>query len=1112
MNKDVMPGTGSFTEAMASHRHQQGPADNGQPVSSSIPDSTPRNADIPRRPISTRRRRWWRDSKIRTRIILILVVPLFAVALINGLHIANQVGTASAARDTAQLARLQIEASSLVDALQVERTGAVVYLETNPEKYEAQPGGPSAESPVQNDFTRGSGERFRSSAEATDEQIETYKQEAAKIRDDVSVSLGSRFDAISGEIDRLAEVRKDVNAGDLSTSAITLQYTTLVSDLISLGQESNLTTDDRQLSRQVSAAAAYARYKEYFAQEQALLADLFTQRTKTSEQTVSPQQTVDVIGVITAQEAEYNQFVGSATLAQRELASRVVSGERFITLLNLEQQFLSSSRSGLINGSQSDWIKASEARLNSMSSVQRSVIDSVVSNADALGTDALNELTRDVLVGLIAGLLALIIGLLIARSMVRPLQQLRTDALDVAYRRLPAAVQAMQHGDSPQDLELVPVRGAGRDEIGQVAGAFTVVQQEAVRIAGEQAAMRQSVSAMFGNLARRSQTLVGRVINQIDVLERDESDPDRLQQIFHLDHLVTRMRRNDDNLLVLAGSDTASSWTEPASVRDVLRAAAAEVEQYQRIEMGIIEDASLVAGAVKDVVHLLAELMENATGYSSPRTSVIVDSRRVGERVIVEIEDRGVGLSAQSLQEANERLRSTPTLDVVASRRMGLYVVGRLAARHEIVVRLRAADGGGILAMVEFPSSIIARTDSKSRSGAGDQRELQQPPALPGSRAPQRAIALADSPSQRSDIPMKRPALGRTVSEPTSPPIVRPISAPVPPMTPGEIVVEEKAPEPSPTAQVENNQAALYQRDTSAQLPQATSTKLSDEAVPEEVVAKSTGDEAEGLPIFDSVHSEWFQLPDQAEAVAVEANPSWQTTADLGWEAASQAARHVDSWQNVPASQVPVPDSRPENNGARNDVAVASAENPDSPSTLPISLTPDGLPRRVPMAQLVPGSVRRVEPAVSTNENGRHRTSATQTSSPSNDQPSQFTSNGSVTAHHEPTLSVRHSAPELHRRSPEKLRGTLTSYYQASSQGRADGRARRAAVNEASNPGQHRESPEEEPHFPPAVVDVRDRQVKGPESGQAPSAGINSQEPTPPPFVAGHNHTTEDEK
>ncbi|MFD0631098.1 sensor histidine kinase [Catenulispora yoronensis] len=242
-----------------------------------------------------------------------------------------------------------------------------------------------------------------------------------------------------------------------------------------------------------------------------------------------------------------------------------------------------------------------------------------------------------------------------------------------------------------------------------MARAFDEVHREAVRLATEQAMLRNNVNAMFTNLSRRSQSLVQRQLRLIDELENAEQDPDQLASLFKLDHLATRMRRNGENLLVLAGEEPGRRWSQPVPLIDVLRAAASEVEQYERVTLRDLPTVEVAGRAVNDVVHLVAELLENATSFSAPETKVSVTGNLLNTGgVMLEIEDSGIGMTPEELDDANERLANPPVVDVAISRRMGLFVVGRLATRHGIQVRLRRSATGGITALVLVPAALLA--------------------------------------------------------------------------------------------------------------------------------------------------------------------------------------------------------------------------------------------------------------------------------------------------------------------------------------------------------------------------------------------------------------------
>jgi K+-sensing histidine kinase KdpD len=247
-----------------------------------------------------------------------------------------------------------------------------------------------------------------------------------------------------------------------------------------------------------------------------------------------------------------------------------------------------------------------------------------------------------------------------------------------------------------------------------------------IRDVTEQAALRQSISDLLHNLARRSQGLVDRQLELIDELERKEVDPGRLEELFRMDHLATRMRRNVENLIVLSGVDQRRRWGESVPLRDVVEAAVAEVEDYSRVQVAGIHDLTLAGQAASDVAHLLAELVENATSFSSPTTSVEVTGGPTGNGYVLEIEDHGIGMSDTELAEANRRLAEPLAADVAVSRMMGFHVVGRLATRHGIKVRLRDSWFGGVTVLVLLPAAVL---------GSPGERPAMAPPVPVGAVA-----------------------------------------------------------------------------------------------------------------------------------------------------------------------------------------------------------------------------------------------------------------------------------------------------------------------------------------------------------------------------------------
>ena len=360
------------------------------------------------------------------------------------------------------------------------------------------------------------------------------------------------------------------------------------------------------------------------------------------------------------------------------------------------------------------WYADMSYTVDRMRLAERQLANSIALQAQALHQGAMRSLLLTSGVAVAVLIVVLLATLIIARSMVRPLRQLKAGALEVAGMRLPSEVRELSTAkDAGQAVEVEPIGVHSTDEIGQVARAFDQVHEEAVRLAADEARLRGSVSAMFVSLSRRSQSLLERLLRLIDSLELGEQDSERLADLFRMDHLATRMRRNSENLLVLAGQEAPRRWAEPVSLADVARAAVSEIEQYERVVLDVQPGLGVTGNAVADVVHLLAEIIENATTFSAKSTHVTVSGHTLRSGgVLINVIDGGIGMTEERLTQVNWRLENPPAADVEVSRHMGLFAVAHLAGRHGIRVRLRKATTGGLIAHVWLPDALISH-DSK---------------------------------------------------------------------------------------------------------------------------------------------------------------------------------------------------------------------------------------------------------------------------------------------------------------------------------------------------------------------------------------------------------------
>ncbi|MDN3351103.1 nitrate- and nitrite sensing domain-containing protein [Actinomadura sp. DC4] len=314
--------------------------------------------------------------------------------------------------------------------------------------------------------------------------------------------------------------------------------------------------------------------------------------------------------------------------------------------------------------------------------------------------------------GLLAVALSIAVSILFGRTLARELIGLQRAALVVAGERLPNVIRRLRAGEKVNvDAEVPPVTAGKSSEVTRVAEALTTLQRTAIESAVGEAKLRQGINQVFLNLAWRSQSLLHRQLSMLDTMEKEASDPDALEDLFALDHLTTRMRRHAEGLVILSGAAPARGWHNPVAVRDILRGAIAEVEEYTRVIVDSAAPAALDGSVVADITHLVAELIENATTFSPPPTHVHVRGELAANGYGIEIEDRGIGMNDEELADANRRLEHPPEFDSADGDRLGLFIVGRLAERHGIDVHILTSPYGGVRATILIPLDYIAKDD-----------------------------------------------------------------------------------------------------------------------------------------------------------------------------------------------------------------------------------------------------------------------------------------------------------------------------------------------------------------------------------------------------------------
>ncbi|MGW1130984.1 sensor histidine kinase [Streptomyces griseoluteus] len=378
---------------------------------------------------------------------------------------------------------------------------------------------------------------------------------------------------------------------------------------------------------------------------------------------------------------------------------------------------------------------------------------------------AYRELTKAAVVGalgLAAAALSLWLAVRGARRVSRRLENLRDAADLLSTRQLPDVMRRLSAGERVDAVAEAPPLSAGEagdDEIGQVGRSFNTARLAAVEAAVHQATLRQGLSAVLLNIARRNQALVHRQLKLVDTLERRTDDPDVLSELFRIDHLTTRMRRHAESLIILSGAAPGRRWRGPVPVADVVASAVSEIEAYTRVVVPPMPGDGIAADAVADVVHLLAELLENATLFSPPHTEVTLRTGHEDGRLVLRVDDRGLGLDAGQREEAARTLRDPDAFDPTRHDRLGLYVVGRLAARHGIEVGLGDSPYGGTTATVLIPAGVLAAAEPAPARSApappSPRRPVRTPvPVTPGTAAlPTRTRQASLAPELRADRP-----------------------------------------------------------------------------------------------------------------------------------------------------------------------------------------------------------------------------------------------------------------------------------------------------------------------------------------------------------------------
>ncbi|ACU72221.1 putative sensor with HAMP domain [Catenulispora acidiphila DSM 44928] len=625
--------------------------------------------------------------RITKKLGILVAVPLCAVSGFGALALVTSTSGAISAGHLYTLMNSATAAGDLVAELQAERTQVASYLTSAP----------------------------GSDATALNNQIAKTQAATAAYEDKLKnmpwlssdgKALLSRIDGELRSIDTLRHLILGNSPKTLSSADF--QYHIVIADLLSYHDLVQNSGASNQVATMLRATSALSEAREALSGEEA---DVL--RTMGEGQTASAAQ--DLISSRSSYASAMESFGALAPASWQDEPNQVLGGAGMSNAGQLEDAVAQTPMGAQVSVQPQEWTPPLDARLRALDGVRH---DMDLATLDLIAKDRTHQRElAGIEAAAIAGtvLLALMVSLRLGRPIIKGLRGLRDGAHAVAFEDLPAAVQALRStgsltGQTPEEFADEAAGGLpvkGDDEIAAVARAFNAVRREAIRTAAEQVLLRAGVGAAFVALARRGERLTGALTLELDKAERDEQDPDRLARLFVLDHLAARMTRNNESLLVLGGEGTVRVRDEGVPLIDVIRGAAGRVERYSRVDLVNVDMSVVVAPPVVDhLVHLCAELLDNATAFSSPDSRVLVDMRVLADRIIVQITDRGIGMTPRRRSELNARLTTPTHLDAASVKAMGLTVAGQLASWYGIAVELRQNPQGGTIAELVLPPTL----------------------------------------------------------------------------------------------------------------------------------------------------------------------------------------------------------------------------------------------------------------------------------------------------------------------------------------------------------------------------------------------------------------------
>ncbi|MFB7175252.1 nitrate- and nitrite sensing domain-containing protein [Streptomyces sp. NPDC056254] len=676
----------------------------------------------------------FRGKSIRRKIVALLLVPLVSLTALWGF------ATVITGREALQLFdvayvidKVGYPVEDVARVIQKERRQTLVVL-----------GDPRA--------ATATAELAKRRAE-TDQAVEKISVSARdpKVVDELSPQSAERLRSIVDAFHGIGSMRRSVDQNALDPGQALDLYNRLVDPCYDFLMNLH-GLDNVEVDKEGRALVGISRARELLSREDAVIASALAARNITTGD-------VRRVSDFAANRTLLYEFnLVTLPAEDRERFEQFWKNPQTQPLRDAEERFISG---GAVNKPRNltaaQWDEASAKVLDDLAAMNTEAGDRYQQRIEPVATDVMIQAAAAGVLGFLALVFSLVLSVRIGRDLVRDLSRLRKEAHEASGVRLPSVMRRLAAGEHVDVETEAPHLEYEKDEVGQVGQALNTLQRAAVEAAVKQADLRRGVSEVFVNLARRNQVLLHRQLTLLDTMERRTEDTEELADLFRLDHMTTRMRRHAEGLVILSGAAPSRQWRKPVQLMDVVRAAVAEVEDYERIEVRRLTRLGIVGPAVADVTHLIAELLENATVFSPPHTAVQVHGERVANGFTLEIHDRGLGMTPEALLDANLRLAETPEFELSDTDRLGLFVVSRLAQRHGVKVVLQPSPYGGTTAVVFLPAGLL--TDAPDTSGSGVR--LDGPRAARSGRAA-KAGQIGRTHSERPVAPaVERVAAGR---------------------------------------------------------------------------------------------------------------------------------------------------------------------------------------------------------------------------------------------------------------------------------------------------------------------------------------------------------------